>query len=229
MIAHHGIVRHYETSPPPPSARLTVLVLDDQPTILRSLRRLLHARGCFEVLAAETSAEALALVDRGPDIALVDLHLAPGDINGIECTRRLRTAGFGGSICILTGDTSPDQLLEALHAGADGYLIKPCAEIHTELERLISAERGRSSAPLELREQGRAYLRSRGRSQHQIDLCATWAARGFPDLGALAAELNIEETTLAGRFARIREALGLRTNSALSSLLTILCMYGARL
>ncbi|HWY89784.1 MAG TPA: response regulator, partial [Solirubrobacteraceae bacterium] len=65
-----------------------ILVVDDEPQILRALRVVLRDAG-FEVVPAETGAEALdRAAVRPPEAAIVDLMLP--DVDGIELTRRLR-------------------------------------------------------------------------------------------------------------------------------------------
>ncbi len=101
---------------------LRVLVVDDEPQIVRALRVVLREAG-FEMLAAETAAEALDLAAvRAPRAAIVDLVLPDGD--GIEVTRRLREWSEM-PILVLSAVGEEEQKVRALEAGADDYITKP--------------------------------------------------------------------------------------------------------
>jgi two-component system KDP operon response regulator KdpE len=115
----------------------TVLVVDDEPQILRGLGTNLRARG-YEVVAAPDGEAALAAAARvRPDIAIVDLGL-PG-IDGVEVIEGLR-AWSGMPILVLSArDQEPDKV-RALDAGADDYVTKPFG-MDELLARLRAAER----------------------------------------------------------------------------------------
>lgn len=107
------------SSQPPPKR---VLVVDDEPQILRALRVVLRDAG-FEVVPAETATEALdRAAVRPPEAAIVDLMLP--DIDGIEVTRRLREWSRM-PILVLSAVGEEDQKVKALQAGADDYITKP--------------------------------------------------------------------------------------------------------
>jgi two-component system KDP operon response regulator KdpE len=99
-----------------------VLVVDDEPQILRALRVVLRDEG-FEVVPAETAAEALdRAAVRPPQAAIVDLMLP--DMDGIELTRRLREWSEM-PILVLSAVGEEEQKVLALEAGADDYVTKP--------------------------------------------------------------------------------------------------------
>jgi two-component system KDP operon response regulator KdpE len=99
-----------------------VLVVDDEPQILRALRVLLRDEG-YEVLGAETGSEALDQAAlRTPQAAIVDLMLP--DIDGVEVTRRLREWSEM-PILVLSAIGEEEQKVLALQAGADDYIEKP--------------------------------------------------------------------------------------------------------
>ncbi len=101
---------------------LRVLVVDDEPQIVRALRVVLREAG-FEMLAAESAAQALDLAAvRAPRAAIVDLVLPDGD--GIEVTRRLREWSEM-PILVLSAVGEEEQKVRALEAGADDYITKP--------------------------------------------------------------------------------------------------------
>ncbi len=99
-----------------------ILVVDDEPQILRALRVVLRDEG-YEVVPAETGTEALdhAAV-RPPEAAIVDLMLP--DIDGVEVTRRLRQWSEM-PILVLSAVGDEEQKVKALQAGADDYITKP--------------------------------------------------------------------------------------------------------
>jgi two-component system, OmpR family, KDP operon response regulator KdpE len=103
-----------------PSGR--VLVVDDDPQILRAVRTTLHAHG-FDVLSAGNGETALdVLTDAEVDLVILDLGL-PG-IEGHEVIRRVR--GWSDvPIIVLSVRESQDDKVEAFEAGADDYVTKP--------------------------------------------------------------------------------------------------------
>jgi two-component system KDP operon response regulator KdpE len=99
-----------------------VLVVDDEPQIVRALKVVLREAG-FETAPAETVTEALDLAAvRTPDAAIVDLVLPDGD--GVEVTRRLREWSEM-PILVLSAVGEEEQKVRALEAGADDYITKP--------------------------------------------------------------------------------------------------------
>jgi two-component system KDP operon response regulator KdpE len=109
-----------ETAEPPRGPR--VLVVDDEPQIVRALKVLLREAG-YEAVPAETVSEALDLAAvRPPDAAIVDLVLPDGD--GIDLTRSLR-AWSAMPIIVLSAVGEEEQKVRALEAGADDYITKP--------------------------------------------------------------------------------------------------------
>lgn len=99
-----------------------VLVVDDEPQIVRALKVLLREAG-YEAVPAETVSEALDLAAvRPPEAAIVDLVLPDGD--GIELTRSLR-AWSAMPILVLSAVGEEEQKVRALEAGADDYITKP--------------------------------------------------------------------------------------------------------
>jgi two-component system, OmpR family, KDP operon response regulator KdpE len=99
-----------------------VLIVDDEPQILRALRVVLREAG-FQSLPAETVQEALdvAALQR-PDAAIVDLVLPDGD--GVDVCRALREWSRM-PILVLSAMGEEDDKVRALEAGADDYVTKP--------------------------------------------------------------------------------------------------------
>ena len=114
-----------------------VLVVDDEPQILRALRTSLQARG-YEVATAPNAETALdELASREVDLVIMDLGL-PG-IDGIEATRRIRTWSEVPVIVLSVRDAHADKVA-ALDAGADDYVTKPFA-IEEVLARIRAVSR----------------------------------------------------------------------------------------
>lgn len=111
-----------------------VLVVDDEPQILRALSTNLRARG-FEVDEASTGEEALELAARHrPDAVVLDLGL-PG-IDGIETCRRIRETSDVYIVMITARDEEIDRLI-GLETGADDFLSKPFSP--RELQARVNA------------------------------------------------------------------------------------------
>ncbi|MGI5445970.1 response regulator [Streptomyces sp. CA-243310] len=99
-----------------------VLVVDDEPQIVRALVINLKARK-YEVDAAADGASALELAAaRHPDVVVLDLGLP--DMDGVEVIRGLR-GWTRVPILVLSARHSSDEKVEALDAGADDYVTKP--------------------------------------------------------------------------------------------------------
>ncbi len=99
-----------------------ILVVDDEPQILRALRTSLRAAG-YDVGTAETAETALAeAAMRPPDAIILDLILP--DSTGTDVTRELRT-WCSAPIIVLSAVGDEREKIEALDAGADDYVQKP--------------------------------------------------------------------------------------------------------
>ncbi len=104
------------------STRRRILVVDDEPQILRALTTSLRGAG-YDVLQAATGGEALSAVAvRPPDAVVLDLILP--DISGIEVCRQIR-ARSELPIVVLSAVGEERTKVEALDAGADDYVTKP--------------------------------------------------------------------------------------------------------
>jgi two-component system KDP operon response regulator KdpE len=99
-----------------------VLVVDDDPQILRALRINLRARD-YNVQVADDGATALKMArEHMPDLVILDLGLP--DIHGVDAIRDIR--GWSGvPILVLSGRADSGDKVDALDAGADDYVTKP--------------------------------------------------------------------------------------------------------
>lgn len=101
-----------------------VLLVDDHALFRKGVRQMLSADEHFEVIGeAASGQEGLDLAEQLlPDIILIDLNMK--GMNGMETLRRLKATTLSSINIVLTVSDAEDDLLEALRAGADGYLLK---------------------------------------------------------------------------------------------------------
>ena len=102
-----------------------VLVVEDEPKVLRALGVALEAHG-YEVVAAGTGEQAVArAADRRPDLVLLDLGL-PG-LGGLDVIRRVRAFLAATPIIVVSAQGDEETKVTALDLGADDYVEKPFA------------------------------------------------------------------------------------------------------
>ena len=123
-----------------------LLVIEDDPRLVRLLRRLLE-EDRHVVETATTGQDGLDIVDATTGIEVVVLDLGLPDISGLEVSRRIRAAGSEVAILMLTARDTVGDRVTGLDAGADDYLVKPFAyeELAARLRALGPA--GRDVAP----------------------------------------------------------------------------------
>ena len=100
----------------------TVLVVDDEPQIARTLRINLTARGYTVLTAADGRTALRAAADLGPDVVVLDLGLP--DLDGTEVITELRTF-TQVPVIVLSARTDSSDKVHALDRGADDYVSKP--------------------------------------------------------------------------------------------------------
>lgn len=132
-----------------PSHRIRVLIADDHALVREGIRHVLDEPEGFEIVAeAGRGDEALALaVDTRPDVAVLDITMAGG--SGLEVAAQLRQTVPGVRILILSMHDNAQYLLQAVRAGANGYVLKdgPPAELR-EAVRSVHAGRTFFSPPV---------------------------------------------------------------------------------
>jgi RNA polymerase sigma factor (sigma-70 family) len=163
------------------SDAIRVVVADDHAVVREGIRQVLERIEGLQVVAeAADGREAVDLVEEhAPDLIVLDISM-PG-LTGLEVTRRLREREDGMGILILSMHDNPEYVLEAIRAGADGYVLKDAGP--GELRDAVQAV-----------QEGREYLSER--VTHQLSL-------------ALRAELEHEQrrTRLDQLTPREREVL----------------------
>jgi DNA-binding NarL/FixJ family response regulator len=162
---------------------IRVVISDDHPVVRQGLRSFLEARG-HEVVGEAGDGEATVRVVREtrPDVLLTDLVM-PG-IDGIEAIRRLRADGPPVGILVVTSFSGADQVIPAIQAGADGYMLKDAGP--AALDDAIRAVHGGEQM---LAPEAAAVVMARVAGE------ATAPAPGHPDLERLTPR---EREVLAG-------------------------------
>lgn len=123
-----------------------VLVVDDDPALLRALRLALNAAG-HKVTTAPDGEEGLAQVARtSPEIVVLDLGLP--DIDGLEVCHRVR-GWTDVPIIVLSATHSEDRKVAALDGGADDYVTKPfgMAELEARIRAALRHRQARLAGP----------------------------------------------------------------------------------
>lgn len=103
---------------------IKVLLIDDHALFRKGVGQIISADPAFEVIGeAASGQEGLDLAEKlSPDMVLIDLNMK--GMNGLETLRRFKTTSLKARFVVLTVSDAEDDLLEALRAGADGYLLK---------------------------------------------------------------------------------------------------------
>ena len=124
----------------PAAGPLRVLIVDDEPPILRFLRASLQSQG-YIVSTAANARTALDMVRRHTaDLVVLDLGLP--DMDGLDVVRQIRDGGETLPIIILSSRDNESAKVKALDLGADDYVTKPFG-IDELLARIRAAERHR--------------------------------------------------------------------------------------
>ena len=132
-----------------------LLVIEDDPRLVRLLRRLLEEDRHI-VETATTGQDGLDIAEAATGIEVVILDLGLPDISGLEVARRIRATGSEVAILMLTARDTVGDRVTGLDAGADDYLVKPFA--YEELAARLRAlgRRGRDGPPARAEARGRA-------------------------------------------------------------------------
>ncbi|MGH2636240.1 MAG: response regulator [Actinomycetota bacterium] len=197
-----------------------VLVVEDH-AVIRGVIKLAceHAYGLEVIGEVETGEEALERCRADdPDVIVLDLAL-PGELQGLDVARRLRSEGHRARILVLTGFTDDQTLFESIRAGVDGYLEKTVGVrfIADALGRVARGER------VFTRDQERAMLTALGRlarqtrevSGAQADLTEReleilqYVAVGL-SVKQVATRLGLSPRTIETHLAKLYRKLGVR-------------------
>lgn len=180
------------------SGPIRVLVVDDHAIVRQGIRQVLESEDGFLVVGeAGDGAEALAGAEAHlPDVVLLDVSL-PG-ASGLEVARRLKRALPATRILMLSVYDNTEYVLEAVRAGADGYLLKDSApaELRDALRAVHAGEGAFSAATAR---QLNAALRAETQRREKEDRLANLTARELEVLRHVAeGRTNKETATLLG-------------------------------
>jgi DNA-binding NarL/FixJ family response regulator len=203
--------------PATPDGPVRVLLVDDHVIVRDGLARLLEGAEGIEVVGAagdgeEAVAATLALA---PDVVLMDLAMPV--LDGVGATRRIAAEAPATRVVVLTSFSDNTRVLEALDAGARGYVLKDAEG--TEVVRAVRAA-ARDEAPLDPRV-ARTLL-ARGRTGGALAAMTTREREVLELLGsglankAIARRLEISEATVKAHLTRIYKQIGVadRTQAA---------------
>lgn len=185
----------------PGERSIRVLLADDQDLVLDGIATILQAQPGLEVVARASTGQAAIdqAAQTSPDIVCMDIEM-PG-MGGIEATRQIVSAG-GTQVIMLTTFNREDYLLESLHAGASGFLLKTSAP-----EQLIAGIRSVASGDALLAPEVTRSLIQRAVTHHAEERTGEpYAADSLPSprLSQLAQVGNPQDLT-----ARERDVLSL--------------------
>jgi two-component system nitrate/nitrite response regulator NarL len=126
-----------------------VLIVDDHPLFRIGVRQLLALETGYDVVGeAASGQEGIALARlHDPDLILLDLNM--NGMDGLETLRTMRDLGVDARIIVLTVSNSPDDLMTAIRAGSDGFILKD-NDPEDILRMIASALEGKNAISPEL-------------------------------------------------------------------------------
>ena len=204
------------------AAPCRILVVDDHPLFLQSLKVLLSARGYQVIGTAENGIDALNQArSLRPDLILMDIDMPVCD--GLTATRLIKAEMPEIRIVMLTVSASDEHLFEAIKSGASGYLLKS-QSADRFLELVSQVQAGGAALPPELAARIMAEFARQARTADQPAATApeelsarqteilTLVSRGmtYPRIGDL---LHLSEATIRYHMAQIMETLHLRNRA----------------
>jgi DNA-binding NarL/FixJ family response regulator len=186
----------------PENGSIRLVVADDHPIVLEGLEQLFRLEDDLRVVArCRDGEEALrALRLHRPDILVLDIRMPRGD--GLEVLRRIHDEQLSARVVLLTASLEEEQLVEALHLGVGGVVLKEMAprllveairevhrggrwldqsSVHRALGKLLRSDADRREVAQQL-------------TPREMDI-VRWVSRGLRNR-AIASELSITEGTV---------------------------------
>jgi DNA-binding NarL/FixJ family response regulator len=198
-----------------------VVIVDDHPVVRRGLRAFLETQPGIEVVGeAGDGKEALRVVaTREPDLVLLDLHLP--DASGSELIPEMRGWNPEVKVLVLTGFAARHEVVPAIQAGADGYLLKD-ADPDQLADAIRELASGRTVYAQEAAAALSAYVSGGDPSESLAGLTPrerevlSGLGQGWSN-ARLAEELFVSEKTVKSHVSAVLRKLGLndRTQAAL--------------
>jgi len=208
-----------------PTTKTSVLVIDDDPQVLRVLLRILSP-SLYRVRTAMSRDEALLIASIAqPEFILLDLHLStPPAADGLLCLKALREAGHTQPIFILSADASIEQAHEAARMGANGYLVKCDPEKFLERLNKLLRRSVEDSVTHVLPPAAAAYFETRGLNEKEIALLTelTRASDPEPETARPTNRIDVEAEK---QFQSIRERLGAKNQVDLGRIIGVLSCF----
>ena len=179
--------------------RARVLIADDHALVREGLRAVLEAEGGIEVVgeARDGLGAVEACRELSPDLVLMDVRM-PG-VDGLEATRRIKAEMPGVGVVMVTMHENPDYLLEAVRAGAAGYVLKDSSgeRIAQAVGRTLAGE-----SPLEQRLAMRLLERLAGEEGAGSPSEPSGSPRGEAPVRELPEGITPREAEVLGLMAR---------------------------
>jgi two-component system nitrate/nitrite response regulator NarL len=200
-----------------PESPQRLLVIDDHPLFRKAVLQLVAMTGDFEVVGeASSGPRGLELAQAlQPDMILLDLNMR--EMNGIEVLKVIKSWGMDARVVMLTVSDESSDLIAALRAGADGYLLKEM-EPEELIAKLKEAARGQITLSERLTRSLAHSLRGEAKPRDPEEAGLTDQEGRILDLIAqgmsnklIARELNIADGTVKVHVKHLLRKLNLRS------------------
>ncbi len=200
-----------------------VLILDDDPSVCRSLARLLGVNGYQTQIVADASELLSKPPVKKPACLILDLKL--GKIDGLDLLRQIADKGHDHPIIVLTAYGSVSTAVEAMRLGADDFLEKPYEPdtLLASVSRALERSRQEASARSELSKLRARAARLTPRERQVIEL----VTRGMLNK-EIADQLGLAEITVKIHRGRAMRRIGAHNAVQLAQLAALISLGSAK-